>query len=150
MSDEGEDEQEGTGQQGKEEEPVDVEESSKLELPDDLQLDDEGNEGEGGESFMLHCKRYLNITSWVKQRLNRGDCGRKNIIIRTVPGLDMQLDEEGLCWNLRIERKMSFCSNPVRALIFFKLYFHYFLNGVHKCEDRFHIRYVLLFLEQSG
>ena len=77
MSDEGEDEQEGTGQQGKEEEPVDAEESSKLELPDDLQLDDEGNEGEGGESFMLHCKRFLNITSWVKQRLNRGDCGRK-------------------------------------------------------------------------
>ena len=115
LSDEGEDEQEGTGQQGKEEEPVDAEESSKLELPDDLQLDDEGNEGEGGESFMLHCKRYLNITSWVKQRLNRGDCGRKNITIMTVPGLDMQLDEEGLCWNLRIERKMSFCSNPVRA-----------------------------------
>lgn len=113
MSDEGEDEQEGTGQQGKEEEPVDAEESSKLELPDDLQLDDEGNEG--GESFMLHCKRYLNITSWVKQRLNRGDCERKNIIIMTVTGLDMQLDEEGLCWDLRIERKMSFCSNPVRA-----------------------------------
>ena len=53
LNDEGEDEQEGTGQQGKEEEPVDAEESSKLELPDDLQLDDEGNEGEGGESFTL-------------------------------------------------------------------------------------------------
>ena len=115
MSDEGEDEQEGTGQQGKEEEPVDAEESSKLELPDDLQLDDEGNEGEGGESFMLHCKRYLNITSWVKQRLNRGDCERKNIKINDNTWTHMQLDKEGLCWNLRIERKMSFCSNPVRA-----------------------------------
>ncbi|PFX16223.1 Midasin [Stylophora pistillata] len=45
LSDEGEDEQEGTGQQGKEEEPVDAEESTSLDLPDDLQLDDEGNEG---------------------------------------------------------------------------------------------------------
>ena len=32
-------------------------------------------------------------------------------------------------------------SNPVRAWIFFRPYFHYYLSGVHNCEDRFHIRF---------
>ena len=53
MSDEGEDDQEGTGQQGQEG-PPDTDELANLDLPDDLQLDEEVNEGsEGRLSFFL-------------------------------------------------------------------------------------------------
>ena len=31
-------------------------------------------------------------------------------------------------------------SNPIRALIFFRPYFHYYLSSVHYRQDRFHIR----------
>lgn len=43
LSDEGEEEQEGTGQQGQEGLP-DTDEPANLDLPEDLQLDEEGNE----------------------------------------------------------------------------------------------------------
>ena len=53
MSDGGEDDQEGTGQQGQEG-PPDTDEPANLDLPDDLQLDEEVNEGsEGRLSFFL-------------------------------------------------------------------------------------------------
>ena len=53
MSDEGEDDQEGTGQQGQEG-PPDTDELANLDLPDELQLDEEVNEGsEGRLSFFL-------------------------------------------------------------------------------------------------
>ena len=53
MSNEGEDDQEGTGQQGQEE-PPDTDESANLDLPDDLQLEEVGNDGsEGRLSFFL-------------------------------------------------------------------------------------------------
>ena len=49
----GDDDQEGTGQQGQEG-PPDTDEPAKLDLPDDLQLDEEGNEGsEGRLSYLL-------------------------------------------------------------------------------------------------
>lgn len=51
MSDKGEDDQDGTGQQG-EEGPPDTDEPANLDLPDDLQLDEDGNEG--GESRLSH------------------------------------------------------------------------------------------------
>ena len=53
MSDEGEEEQEGTGQQEQQEPPATEEEPVNLDLPDDLQLDEEGNEGMEGE--LHHC-----------------------------------------------------------------------------------------------
>lgn len=53
LSDEGEEEQEGTGQQGQQEPPATEEEPVNLDLPDDLQLDEEGNEGMEGE--LRHC-----------------------------------------------------------------------------------------------
>lgn len=47
LSDEGEEDQEGTRQQGQEG-PPDTDEPANLDLPDDLQLDEEENEGREG------------------------------------------------------------------------------------------------------
>lgn len=58
LSDEGEDDQGGTRQQGQEG-PPDTDEPANLDLPDDLQLDEEGNEGsEGRLSFFLIALRF--------------------------------------------------------------------------------------------
>lgn len=67
LSDEGEDDREDTGQQGQEGFP-ETDEPANLDLPDDLQLDEEGNEGSEGRQHYFF--KFLNAVASLVSRFS--------------------------------------------------------------------------------